>query len=180
MVQLRVNVAVDGVWYGPDYPGVDVLEDVAATIAPSLFAGFEAPPVPPVRARVDHPPTRVKVTGEYKTPKAEPEPEPEVEPEVEPAGVEVEPAGVEQDDDRTRAGTATPPTGTVDQVLAWVHGGQPGTGPSEGWQDRATAALDTEQADGKPRKGVIEPLTGALEQDDDRTRAGTATGTDLP
>lgn len=61
------------------------------------------------------------------------------------------------------------PSGNVDDVLAWVHGGErPDDPPSAGWQDRALVALDTEEASGRPRKGIVDPLTAALDSDTSR------------
>lgn len=59
----------------------------------------------------------------------------------------------------------------VDDTLAKVHGGAAGTDPTDGWQERALAALEYEETRSNPRKGVVEPLTLQLEQ---------ATHTDAP
>ena len=53
-----------------------------------------------------------------------------------------------------------PPEGTVDEVLAWVDQG------TDGWRARAQAAIAAEDASEHPRKGIIEPLTAALNPED--------------
>jgi hypothetical protein len=50
------------------------------------------------------------------------------------------------------------PEGSVDELLAWVHGGDSGTTPTDGWYDRARAALEVEKAGESPRKTLVEPL----------------------
>jgi hypothetical protein len=54
------------------------------------------------------------------------------------------------------------PEGSVDELLAWVHGGDSGSTPTDGWQDRAKAALDVEKAGESPRKTLVEPLEREL------------------
>lgn len=53
------------------------------------------------------------------------------------------------------------PEGTIDEVLAWVHGGEPGDEPTDGWEDRARRALEAEEA-GTERVGITVPLSRAL------------------
>lgn len=53
------------------------------------------------------------------------------------------------------------PEGNIEEVLAWVHGGEPGDEPTEGWRQRAERALQAEET-GADRKGVTEPLRRAL------------------
>ncbi len=60
------------------------------------------------------------------------------------------------------------PEGSVDDLLAFVHGGDPGEPAADGWRDRATAVLAVElQVGGHPRKTLIEPLERALDADED-------------
>lgn len=57
------------------------------------------------------------------------------------------------------------PEGNVDDVLAWVHGNDLEAAPADGWQVRAVAAIELEQAADKPRKGIVDPLEAALDAD---------------
>ena len=69
MAKLTKNVAVDGVWYGPDWGDQDVPDDVAAKIErEDVWAGYEPPDPEPVVRRPQEPPRKVKVTGSMKTP----------------------------------------------------------------------------------------------------------------
>lgn len=59
------------------------------------------------------------------------------------------------------------PEGTVPTVLDWVRGAPEGDDPTDGWQERAEAAIAAEYArDGRPRQGIIDPLTEALEAEE--------------
>lgn len=49
------------------------------------------------------------------------------------------------------------PSGTTKEVLAWVNGDK----------DRARRALEAEQADSSPRKGVVNELNEILAEDED-------------
>lgn len=69
MAKLTKNVAVDGVWYGPDWGDQDVPEEIAAKIErEDVWAGYEAPEPEPVVKRPQEPLRKVTVTGSMKTP----------------------------------------------------------------------------------------------------------------
>lgn len=80
MAKLTKNVAVDGVWYGPDWGDEDVPDEVAAKIErEDVWAGYVAPEVEAPAPRRQDAPRPIKVTGDYKTPEdpeADPVPEP--------------------------------------------------------------------------------------------------------
>ena len=57
------------------------------------------------------------------------------------------------------------PTGSIAEVLAWVHGGDGGDEPTEGWEARAQAALDAERAKDKPRAGLVDRLEAVLPEE---------------
>ena len=74
------------------------------------------------------------------------------------------------------------PDGNIEDVLAWVHGGEAGDEPTEGWRDRAERALQAEET-GADRKGVTEPLRRALAEPADSPAAaseGTAAADGAP
>lgn len=173
MAKLTKNVAVDGVWYGPDWGDQDVPDDVAAKIErEDVWAGYVAPEVEAPVPRVQEPLRGVKLTGGYKTPE-EPEvvPDPVAEPEPEPA-VHTQSGGdawqrvasdwhdADPDHEAFRDTSAinqiAVPSGSVTDVLTWVDH------PTDGWQDRAEAALHLESLRTSPRKGIVDPLTELL------------------
>lgn len=52
------------------------------------------------------------------------------------------------------------PDGTIDSVIAWVHGASEDDSPTEGWDERAALALAAETAKGDDaRSGLVRLLT---------------------
>ena len=69
MAKLAKNVAVDGVWYGPDWGDQDVPDEVAAKIERAdVWVGYEPPEPEPEVRRPQEPLRKVTVTGSMKTP----------------------------------------------------------------------------------------------------------------
>lgn len=57
------------------------------------------------------------------------------------------------------------PTGTMDEIVAWVRQAPEDEIASDGWPERARAALDAELSKGdKARSTLIDTLTEALER----------------
>lgn len=59
------------------------------------------------------------------------------------------------------AGPSTVPAGSIPVVIDWVRGADEGEEPTEGWAERAAAALEHEKA-GKARPSLIEKLEDIL------------------
>lgn len=82
--------------------------------------------------------------------------------------------GVWADETPAEAKPAVEKSPSPDDIIAAVHGGQPGEPPAPGWQDRAVAVLAAERERTRPRKTVIEPLEQALAEDAEREAGGDA------
>ncbi len=154
MREITRNVAVGGVWFGPDYGPVP--DEVADRVDRSLFVGFVAVPAA-VRERQEPPrPGPIKVTGSWHG-------EPELT-----AAVATELAEVAPENDRPPVDTAASPDvphGSIADILAWVHGNpEPDSEPAEYWSVRAYAAHETETARGdNARSTLVDKLTALLD-----------------